>query len=321
MQTKWHQPWLWWSIHRGSEGNHIGEHPMQFMTTKGIHRHRRSRPTVPKQARDTSNRSPTQLAAGAEESLARVMTKRAEYSNLLDHTLGTIPHPNNKATSHKTQEWNVPKRTRFTSSSSVSPQRICYVWMTDTNWKAMDEGRDVGSGGARPTPVLTLARGDWTFLAQKYSKTCGRTSGTCPLGQHQRQPTPATQDLPNCHHTSQVKSVLLNLGPILYSLPLGRLQTSLCQWHHHQNSTKRGIDQPRHSLSWIIYAFAEAAEEEKNFMEKWDVKNGCWHMNCREGKQWNFAYILPQLTGEPIVLVILLLLQMRWVESPPFFLL
>jgi hypothetical protein len=83
--------------------------------------------------------------------------------------------------------------------------------MPDTNRQAVDEGRNVGSGGARPTPVLTLARGNRTFPAQKYSKGSGRTSDTCPMGRHQKQPTPATQDLPNCHHTSQVKDAPLNL--------------------------------------------------------------------------------------------------------------
>ncbi len=54
-------------------------------------------------------------------------------------------------------------------------------------------------------------------------------------------------------------------------------------------------------------------------MATWGAKDGFWHMDCREGKQWNFAYMLPQPTGKPIVLVIPSSLQMGWVESPPFF--
>ncbi len=42
-------------------------------------------------------------------------------------------------------------------------------------------------------------------------------------------------------------------------------------------------------------------------------------MDCREGEEWNFAYVLPQPEGQPICLVIPTLLQMRWVESPPYF--
>jgi hypothetical protein len=72
-------------------------------------------------------------------------------------------------------------------------------------------------------------------------------------------------------------------------------------------------------LSRIIHAFAKADDDDKFFMAKWDVKDGFWCMDCREGEQWNFAYVLPQPTGEPIFLVIPSSLQMGWVESPPFF--
>jgi hypothetical protein len=49
-------------------------------------------------------RGPTKQAPAAEQSLARAATKWAEYSNLLNHTLGTTLCPNRKATSHKIQE-------------------------------------------------------------------------------------------------------------------------------------------------------------------------------------------------------------------------
>ena len=42
-------------------------------------------------------------------------------------------------------------------------------------------------------------------------------------------------------------------------------------------------------------------------------------MDCEEGEEWNFAYILPQPEGELIKLVIPTLLQTGWVESPPYF--
>jgi hypothetical protein len=42
-------------------------------------------------------------------------------------------------------------------------------------------------------------------------------------------------------------------------------------------------------------------------------------MNCREGKQLYFAYVLPQPNGQPIVLVVPLSLQMGWLERSPFF--
>jgi hypothetical protein len=69
------------------------------MTTKDL-----APPFLPKEAKYTSNRDLMQQAAGAEHSLARAVTKRAEYSNLLDHTSGTTLCPNRKATPHKIQE-------------------------------------------------------------------------------------------------------------------------------------------------------------------------------------------------------------------------
>jgi hypothetical protein len=42
-------------------------------------------------------------------------------------------------------------------------------------------------------------------------------------------------------------------------------------------------------------------------------------MDCATSKEWNFAYILPQLLEEPIRLVVPTSLQMGWVELPPYF--
>jgi hypothetical protein len=72
-------------------------------------------------------------------------------------------------------------------------------------------------------------------------------------------------------------------------------------------------------LSRIIHAFAEAEEDAKVFMAKWDIKDGFWCMDCRDGEEWNFAYILPQPEGQPVRLVVPTSLQMGWVEWPPYF--
>jgi hypothetical protein len=42
-------------------------------------------------------------------------------------------------------------------------------------------------------------------------------------------------------------------------------------------------------------------------------------MDCEAGEEYNFAYVLLQEEGMPITLVFPTLLQMRWVESPPYF--
>ena len=79
------------------------------------------------------------------------------------------------------------------------------------------------------------------------------------------------------------------------------------------------LDQLGQSLSRIIHAFAEADDNAKIFMAKWDIKDGFWRMDCEEGEEYNFAYVLPQEEGMPITLVVPTSLQMGWVESPPYF--
>ena len=69
----------------------------------------------------------------------------------------------------------------------------------------------------------------------------------------------------------------------------------------------------------IIHAFAQAEEDAKIFMAKWDIKDGFWRLDCEEGEEWNFAYVLPQPAGQPVKLVIPTSLQMGWIESPPYF--
>jgi hypothetical protein len=79
------------------------------------------------------------------------------------------------------------------------------------------------------------------------------------------------------------------------------------------------INQIGKCLSRVIHAFAEADNNAKIFMAKWDIKDGFWRMDCATGEEWNFAYVLPQEEGKPITLVVPTSLQMGWVESPPYF--
>ncbi len=86
-----------------------------------------------------------------------------------------------------------------------------------------------------------------------------------------------------------------------------------------KTAPKGAIDQIGECLSRIVHAFAEANPTAKIFMAKWDIKDSFWWMDCADGEEWNFAYVLPQPEGEPIKLVIPTSLQMGWVESPPYF--
>jgi hypothetical protein len=86
-----------------------------------------------------------------------------------------------------------------------------------------------------------------------------------------------------------------------------------------KSAPKGALDQLGHALSRIIHAFAEANNDAKIFMAKWDIKDGFWCMACKAGEEWNFAYVLPQEQNEPTMLVIPMSLQMGWVESPTYF--
>ena len=77
------------------------------------------------------------------------------------------------------------------------------------------------------------------------------------------------------------------------------------------------IDQIGHSLARVIHAFASTSPDEKVLMAKWDIKDGFWCLDCAEGEEWNFAYVLPTHEGTSTLLVIPDSLQMGWVESPP----
>ena len=55
-----------------------------------------------------------------------------------------------------------------------------------------------------------------------------------------------------------------------------------------------------HLLNHIIYAYAEAEEDEILFTAKEDVKDGFWRCVAKGGQEWNFVYVLPQAEGEPI---------------------
>jgi len=42
-------------------------------------------------------------------------------------------------------------------------------------------------------------------------------------------------------------------------------------------------------------------------------------MDCEDGEEWNFAYVLPSSVGGQLTLVVPTSLQMGWIESPPYF--
>jgi hypothetical protein len=61
-----------------------------------------------------------------------------------------------------------------------------------------------------------------------------------------------------------------------------------------QSKPAGAIDQIGDCLSRLIHAFAEADDNAKILMAKWDIKDGFWWIDCAVGEEWNFAYVLPQ---------------------------
>jgi len=64
------------------------------------------------------------------------------------------------------------------------------------------------------------------------------------------------------------------------------------------------IKQLGHSLQRIIQAFVQAPKDAKIFAAKWDIKDNFWCLDCQEGEECNFSYVLPQPEGRPTKLIV-----------------
>ena len=53
------------------------------------------------------------------------------------------------------------------------------------------------------------------------------------------------------------------------------------------------IDQIGHVLLCLIHALAEAPEDTNIFQAKSEIKDDFWRIDCREGEEYNFCYVLP----------------------------
>jgi hypothetical protein len=70
-----------------------------------------------------------------------------------------------------------------------------------------------------------------------------------------------------------------------------------------------------------LFNFMASVPVEETIMmfAKIDLSDGFWRMLVAETDKWNFAYVLPQLDGQPLQLVIPHALQVGWTESPGYF--
>lgn len=72
-----------------------------------------------------------------------------------------------------------------------------------------------------------------------------------------------------------------------------------------KQALKDSVTQLGQLLGCIIHAFAAAPHDTKIFMAKWDVTDGFWRLDCEDGEEWNFAYVLPSsiATGNPLLVI------------------
>jgi len=187
---------------------------------------------------------------------------------------------------------------------------MCHFWLPHPNRAELDEGRNMGGGGTRSTSICLAAEIEEKLRTKQARLVAWDNIKYNPPPQLKISPIAAIP-----HKSKAFRSILdlsfrlrLKNGGILAAVN----DTTI------KSAPKGVIDQLGECLTWIIHAFAEASDDAKIFMAKWDIKDGSLRMDCRDGEEWNFAYVLPQPKGSPTMLVMPTSLQMGW-EAPPYF--
>ena len=183
-------------------------------------------------------------------------------------------------------------------------------WMKEEMWEAVERG---------PYQSATLPEALTHFNEEIKEKLRKHQAHLVPWDDIKDDPPAQLKISPNAaipHKLKAFRSILdlsfclrLKNGGVLAAV----INTNV------KSAPQGAIDQIEECLSRIVYAFAEASDDAKIFMAKWDIKDGFWRMDCHEGEEWNFSYVLPQPDGARITIVVPTSLQMGWVESPPYF--
>ncbi len=72
-------------------------------------------------------------------------------------------------------------------------------------------------------------------------------------------------------------------------------------------------------LKRMFDLMAEVPAEEDIMLSKIDLSDGFWRGRVTEENSWNVAYVLPDVPGAPIRIVVPCCLQMGWSKSPAYF--
>ena len=118
-------------------------------------------------------------------------------------------------------------------------------------------------------------------------------------------------------HKSKAFHSILDLDFFLRLIPQGWVPS--VNENSEQTAPAGAIDQIGNFLMRLIHAFTEAPDDATIFQAKWDIKDGFWRLDCREGEEWIFCHVLPPKPGMPIILVVPTSPQRVCIESPPYF--
>ena len=92
-------------------------------------------------------------------------------------------------------------------------------------------------------------------------------------------------------HKSKAFRSILDLSFSLKPTPHGRV-TSVKE-NIKKTAPGGAIDHIGYVLLRSIHAFSEAPECANIFQSKWNIKDGFWRLDCKEGDEWNFCYVWP----------------------------
>ncbi len=200
--------------------------------------------------------------------------------------------------------WHVPVWPGIGTSCSGSPYGVGRVQVSGDDREEL-EPRGIGGGGGKgSTCVGVNTRGNHSFCygggreGSNWAGTGGKLDDIKGDPPKELKVSPVAA-IP---HKSKDYRSILDLSFRLRLEDGGEVPAV------NETSTKTApggsIDQIGHSLKRVIHAFTESADNEQIFMAKWDIKDGFWRLQCREGEEWNFAYVLPAAEGSPTQLVV-----------------
>ena len=86
-----------------------------------------------------------------------------------------------------------------------------------------------------------------------------------------------------------------------------------------QQSPQEPVREIGNVLKRMCRLLAEVPDKEDVMLSKIDLSDGFWRVRVEDKDSWNFAYVLPDVPGAPLRLVIPCSLQMGWSESPAYF--